>query len=354
MDEGAKPVNHAISERRSNAVARLLGVLFALPTVLISHAAGPPPVRVVLDTDMDTDCDDAAALGMLHVLADRGEAEIVATIVSARSDGAADCTDAINTFFGRPDLPIGRPARGVVMPSKYARQVADAFPHDLDEKRAPDAVDVYREALERQPDGGVTIVTLGDLTNLADLLKVSAEGDRPSGRDLIARKVRLWVCMGGNFVGRPARDDLRLGNNNFTSDGPSSLFAIRNWPGRIAFVGREIGSVPSGLAVGANLSELPEAHPVRAAYTRYFGGPPRDRHVADQTALLFAVRGLDAYWGGEIRGRMELADDLTFRFVESNDGPHSYVVKAPLASPADDRRVELAIEALMLTPPVDR
>ena len=32
------------------------------------------------------------------------------------------------------------------------------------------------------------------------------------------KKVKLWVCMGGNFVGRPAEDDLKLGNNNFTYD----------------------------------------------------------------------------------------------------------------------------------------
>jgi hypothetical protein len=45
-------------------------------------AAAVPPVRIFFDTDMHTDCDDAGALAVLHALADRGECEILATVVS--------------------------------------------------------------------------------------------------------------------------------------------------------------------------------------------------------------------------------------------------------------------------------
>ena len=41
------------------------------------------PAKVVLDTEMETDRDDAAALGALHALADTGEREILATASSA-------------------------------------------------------------------------------------------------------------------------------------------------------------------------------------------------------------------------------------------------------------------------------
>ncbi|HEV7280203.1 MAG TPA: nucleoside hydrolase [Pirellulaceae bacterium] len=314
------------------------------------------PPRIIFDTDMDSDCDDAGALAMLHVLADRGEAELLATICSARHAWSPACVDAINGWYGRPDLPIGVPREGATTASKYARELAESFPHDTptDLAKIPSSVDVYRRALSAQPDGSVTIVTVGDLTNVAALLKAPAEGDQPSGRDLAAKKVKLWVCMGGNFIGRPAVDDLKLGNNNFTVDAESSYEAVRNWPGEIVFVGREIGSVPSGLAVGARLKELPENHPVRFAYAAYFGGEPRDRHVADQTAVLYAVRGLGPYWGGEVRGTMHLARDMTFRFEESADGGHRYVVQAPLDSPEDDARVEQAIEELMTASPAAR
>ncbi len=34
---------------------------------------GQSPVRIIFDTDMDTDCDDAGAPALLHALADQGE-----------------------------------------------------------------------------------------------------------------------------------------------------------------------------------------------------------------------------------------------------------------------------------------
>jgi len=41
------------------------------------------PVKIIFDTDMESDVDDVAALAMLHGLADKGEAEILATISSS-------------------------------------------------------------------------------------------------------------------------------------------------------------------------------------------------------------------------------------------------------------------------------
>ena len=38
------------------------------------------PVRIIIDTDMSTDCDDVGALCMAHALADLGECEILAVV----------------------------------------------------------------------------------------------------------------------------------------------------------------------------------------------------------------------------------------------------------------------------------
>jgi hypothetical protein len=328
------------------------GIVLLLAALLAQGpAAGKAPAKILFDTDMDSDCDDAGALGMLHALADRGEAEILATVASSRHPWSPACVDAINTYYGRPDWPIGRPANGPDGPSKYARGVARRFPHDVKTADAvPDAVRVYRRALAAQPDGGVVLLTVGDLTNVAALLRAPAADGEPSGRDLARRKVAVWVCLGGNFIGRPAADDLTLGNNNFTSDKEASLFAVRNWPGKLVFVGREIGSVPSGLKAGARLRELPEGNPVRAAYALWFGGEPRDRHVADQTAVLYAVRGPGAYWREE-RGAMDLRPDMTFRWRPDPGGRQAYLVKQRGDGGAADREVERVIEALMMQPP---
>ncbi len=342
--------------RRPPPAVALAAFLAAL--VASAPAADPPrptaPVKVIFDTDMDSDCDDVGALGMLHALADRGEAAILATGVSSKNEWSPACVDAINTFYGRPDLPIGRPkGAGAQKASKYAKGIAARFPHDVGPPdRLPDAAELYRKLLLAQPDGSVTLVTVGYLTNVANLLKLPAADGVPSGADVARAKVKEWACMGGNFVGTPAKDDVKLSNNNFTYDKASAHYAVHNWPSRLVFVGREVGSVPSGLKVGARLKALPDANPVRLGYALYFGGEPKDRHVADQSTLLYAVRGRGAFWDDGPPGFMDLQPDMTFEWKPGKpERRQSYLLKRRVDGKPLDRDVERAIEELMLAPP---
>jgi len=70
-------------------------------------SAARKPVPVIFDTDITGDCDDVLALAMLHALADRGECRIEAVTISKINPLAAAFVDAVNTFYGRGDLPIG-------------------------------------------------------------------------------------------------------------------------------------------------------------------------------------------------------------------------------------------------------
>ncbi|NRF95128.1 hypothetical protein HQN89_30025 [Paenibacillus frigoriresistens] len=56
--------------------------------------------RVILDTDMGPDCDDAGALAILHALVDRGEAELLAVTHCTSNPWGAGCIDAINVYYG--------------------------------------------------------------------------------------------------------------------------------------------------------------------------------------------------------------------------------------------------------------
>lgn len=182
---------------------------------------------------MHIDCDDAGALGVLHVLADQGGCEILGTVVSVKDYLSAATVDAINAYYGRPNLPLGMiKGAGVLRQSAFTARIAADFPHRVKSAEAvQDAAEVYRQVLERQPDGSVVIVTVGYLTNLRNLLRLPAAEGHSSGRELVARKVAKWVCMGGNFVGHPPKDDLKLGNVNFQMDAAAALAAIREWPG---------------------------------------------------------------------------------------------------------------------------
>jgi len=94
----------------------------------LAFVAKAAQVPVLLDTDMDSDCDDAGALAILHTLADRGEAEILTTMVSSRQRWPAPCVAAINAWHGRPDLSIGTPRSAAKdwdrRESKYARIIS--------------------------------------------------------------------------------------------------------------------------------------------------------------------------------------------------------------------------------------
>jgi len=315
----------------------------------VASIAGQPPVRLIFDTDMDSDCDDAGALGILNALADLGEVQPLAVMTSSLEPHSAACISAINTYYGRGSLPIGTArAPAPTYKSKYTGVVADKCPHPLKNATdAPDAVSLYRQILSQQPDGSVTLLTLGDMTNPAKLMQ------DPKDVDLVKRKIKLWVCMGGNFIGHPAKDDLKLGNNNFTIDAKATYQAITNWPGPIVYAGREMCSVPSGLQAGARLSTTSADNPVRIAYEAYLGGPSKNRHIADLVATVFAVRGLGDNWDAE-PGAMDLHKNMTFEWRYDLNRPQAYLLKKKVNGQSNDHQIEKMVEDLLIRPPATK
>ncbi len=81
--------------------------IFALVWMFLPLVAGARQVPVILDSDVGNDCEDAAAIGVLHALADKGEARILAMIYPMHDPWGAAAMSAINTYYGRPGIPIG-------------------------------------------------------------------------------------------------------------------------------------------------------------------------------------------------------------------------------------------------------
>src|SRR5262245_58778582 len=92
------------------AVAVLVLTLGLNPTP--AEAADREPVRLIFDTDICGDCDDVLALGMIHALQSRGQCRLLAVTVSVDNDQAAPFVDAVNTFCGRGDIPVGVVGQG--------------------------------------------------------------------------------------------------------------------------------------------------------------------------------------------------------------------------------------------------
>src|SRR5580698_7640820 len=110
---------------------RALFVVFLLASTSI-RAAERQPVPVILDTDMGSDVDDVGAVAVLHALANRGEARILAMGVSIKNEWTPLCLDALNAYFHRPEIPLGV-VKGPALrdSSKYARLIAQEYPHTL-------------------------------------------------------------------------------------------------------------------------------------------------------------------------------------------------------------------------------
>jgi inosine-uridine nucleoside N-ribohydrolase len=330
-----------------------LPLLVAAALLSAPAATAQGPVRVVFDTDLAADVDDVGALAVLHALADRGEVEILATLVSSRNRHSVACLSALNTWYGRRDIPIGS-VRGQVagypkdtggeVESTYTEEIARKFPRELrSAKDAPDAAAVYRRALAGQPDGGVVIVTVGFLTNLRNLLDSPPDDLSPlPGDELVRRKVRVWVCMGGKYPDGLFPDG--GGEYNLGLDTIASARAINDWPTPVVFSGFEIGAA---IKTGARLAQLPEESPVRAAYRLYNG--LQDRESWDQTAVLYAVRGARDYWTESAPGlnlmHARVGQGYN-QWLACPGGRHRHLVER--MPPAELGR---AIEDLMLQPP---
>jgi purine nucleosidase len=323
---------------------------------MAAQPAAAAPVKVIYDTDMAGDVDDVGALAALHALADLGEAEILAIGISSRNEAVGPCVDAIDTWYGRPDIPIGyqRGLRvgypndsGEVNQSKYTAEVAKSFPHDLAKSSdAPDAAILYRKVLAAQPDGSVVLVSVGFLSNLKSLLDSPADASSPlTGTELVRRKVRLWVCMGGKFPDGQFTDG--DGEYNLRVDPLASLRVLNDWPTPAVFSGFEIGA---RLKTGKRLRAAPEANPVRAAYLHFNG--LEDRESWDQTAVLYAVRGAGPYWTESEPGLalMHVRGVSGYNeWIPTPSKSHRYLVaRMPAAE------VARAIEDLMTRPPARR
>jgi len=163
----------------------LAGTLFLLTTGHVSGQSAPKrqPVPVIFDTDMGPDYDDVGAITILHALADSGQARILATIASTNYPKVAAVLSVLNTYFGRPNLLIGAP-KGKAITDKDTQHWSDTitarYPHAVQSNAdVPDAVALYRQLLAKQPDRSVTIISVGFLTNLANLLASKSDQYSP-------------------------------------------------------------------------------------------------------------------------------------------------------------------------------
>ena len=304
-------------------ILTLFTMVITPSNLLAEGAEKMNPKKIIFETDMSTDVDDVGALAMLHALADSGEAEILAISFNEVHPSGADAICAINTWYNRGDIPIGIYKGDLADPdeSSYLDNIAN-FPHDLSPTPIPSSLELYLQVLSEQSDNSVTIISVGFLNNLYDLLKTDS--------DLLAQKVTELVVMAGLVD-----DPYNTVRHNLID---KSEYVIHNWPTPLV-----ISHYGESIHTGAKLVEAPAENPVREAFYRRFNGQYKGRSSWDQLAVLYGVRGLGDYFTEITEGKGRLSNGYAW---EMQPGFRSY-----LDPKLSDSEFVHIIESLMIKSP---
>ncbi len=292
-----------------------------------------PPVKLIFDTDVGNDVDDAMALAMIHALQSRGECELLAVTITKDNPYAAAFIDLMNTFYGRPEIPIGVVRKGVTPDDgKYLRKVATAedngrlrYPHKLQSGNdAREATGLLREVLAKQADRSVVIIQVGFSTNLVRLLASGPDEHWPlGGTDLVRQKVRLLSAMAGGYT--PGAVQKRFKEYNIVTDLASSRKLFDQWPTAIVASGFEVG-----IAIqhpGRSMQEdyrYTAHHPLQEAYALY-RGLKNDQPTWDLTSTLYAIRPDRDYFQLSEPGKILVDAEGVTSFQADPQGLHRFL-----------------------------
>jgi inosine-uridine nucleoside N-ribohydrolase len=336
----------------------LLLLLFILSQASRAAPTSPPPpqppARIIFDTDIGNDVDDVLALSLLHALQTRHACELLAVTITKPDPLAGPFVDAMNTFYGRPGIPIGMTTSKLKNdPSKFLSLATASdegktrFPHRLRTSAdAPSATKLLRKTLASQPDQSVILVQVGYFSNLAALLDTAGDDFSPLiGRELIRQKVRMLSVMAGAFQA--------IGNNkhfleyNVTQDLAAAKKLAKDWPTPIVWSGFEIGvAVPFPAAsIERDFSYVPH-HPAAEAYYLY-NPPPHERPTWDLTAALYAVLPDHGYFGISKPGDVTIEDDGFTHYTPNPTGRDRYLILNELQG----ARLKEALVELSSEPP---
>ncbi len=257
---------------------------------------------IILDTDIGSSADDLFALMMLHRYQDQQRCRLLGVVVDREGEDCAACADVMNTYYGHGDTRIGLIRNGIKNPKVWIDYKAlpthtdslgkRMFQRSLaDYSSLPDGWQLYRQLLATQPDRSVSIVSIGFVTCLSQLLL--SEPDNYSslnGVELVRRKVKCLYLMGGVF-GKSVEPDFNLSQSiTFAQD------FFRLWP-------EDVDMVFSPQEVGENIEYKPEqvisdiswtdAHPIKQVYMTY--NCNTGQMMWDPMTVIQAVEGDDLF-----------------------------------------------------------
>ena len=264
---------------------------------------------IIFDTDIGPDCDDVGALAMLHNFATAKRCRIAAVTHCTSNPCGAGCADAVNRWYGRPELPVGTSKRPDFLREheKYNRYIMEHYDNRFTRRQPEDAVRVLRRALAEAVPDSVIICAVGPLNNLSELLDSKTDAICPmSGRELIESRVHRLVTMAGSET---------FGEYNVACDVDAARNVLENWPGEIWVSPFELGC---GVMTGGFRERLSKDHIVCKAYELYTESGFRDSW--DLTAVWAAAMGEGPIFSLSAPCSLKIDEKAVMNVTETEEG----------------------------------
>lgn len=322
---------------------------FALFGLLISlHSFAQP--KIIFDTDFGNDADDLGALIILNHLENEGECEVLAVMSYFSERDVIAAIDAVNLYYGNGDFPLAVSSHSsYTWQSSYNASISDNFPHRYTNSDVELTVNKYREILAKADDSSVTIVAVGPLGNIKELLESPADDySILTGKALIEKKVKSFSIMGGGY---PAMDN----EWNFWGDSEGvTLAVLEGITVPVTIVGYEVGEA---IKIGSEFNLIDKNTPLYKGFMHFsanaswmkdnFKGEILDNSCFDEITLLHAIYPDSPEWwqvlGGkrctvDLRGNNQWVDDAT--------SSHTYMVLSDDTSALRGELLRLMIKDL--------
>lgn len=291
-------------------------VRYAMKSKKKEDEYGKPPFEpvkesrryVIFDTDIGPDCDDAGAFAVMAKLAKKYDVKII---------GAANCTSnkygtdalAVLAEHFELDVPFGEHTGYEILADgdKYNKPLAKKY--DIKAKKSASAADFYKKVLSEVEDDSVTVISVGPLTDIAEILEKEPK--------LFNAKVNSIVAMAGKF---PSGKEF-----NVECDIKAASYVFENFKNIIVCSGFEVGN---GIMTG--FAETPETdNPVFDCYKNYLGkkNPPFLRDSWDLTAVQYAFEGNGNFYSLSKPVKITVADDGTTSAVKDKYSNRYYIIQ---------------------------
>jgi len=181
-------------------------------------------------------------------------------------------------------------------------------------------VELYRSVLARAENQSLNIISIGFLTNIAELLRSGPDSTSSmSGLELVLSRVRELIIMGGQY---PSGWEYNFGG----SDPESTQYVLSHWPPSIpvTYSGAELGG---NVFSGQTLKSLaPPDSPVLAAYEWYAGrGGAIIRESWDPTTTSYGVLGLDGFAKLGLKSPFAYANENGYNSIILTNGSNAWV-----------------------------